>query len=523
MTDHLAATVNGVLLAGFTGTEPPGWLLDAAADGLAGVVYFAHNTPDLATTAALSDRLHAARADLLIAVDEEGGDVSRLQAAAGSALPGAGALGAVDDPELTREAGRALGDLLAATGVDLDLAPVLDVNSVADNPVIGVRAFGATPGVVARHGVAFLAGLHEAGVAACGKHFPGHGATVVDSHLALPVVPGDLATVEDRDLPPFAAAVAAGVDALMTGHVVVPALGSAPGTPATLDAGVIARARALGLRGPVITDALDMGAVARDPGFGEACVRALGAGADLLCLGTTRDRDDEALYRCAHAAVTAAVRAGRLGHERLAEAAARTARLRGESRAVRRLSGAEDDTRRAEGRKPVEGRNLAGRRNPAGSRNPVAEAETRWAEAAAQLEEVGARAARRAVQWIHSPAPLTADAAPAVLDLRTRLDHAAGRIAPHLMRALLDAWPGAVDVRPGAIDAPHTGPVVLLTRDAANDPAERDRLTAALTARPDAVVLHAGTAASAPAARHVLLTWGVGRANARAAVEALRA
>lgn len=484
MTDHLAAAVNGVLLAGFTGTEPPGWLLDAAADGLAGVVYFAHNTPDLATTAALSDRLHAARADLLIAVDEEGGDVSRLQAAAGSALPGAGALGVVDDPELTREAGRALGDLLAATGVDLDLAPVLDVNSAADNPVIGVRAFGATPGVVARHGVAFLAGLHEAGVTACGKHFPGHGATVVDSHLALPVVPGDLATVEARDLPPFAAAVAAGIDALMTGHVVVPALGSAPGTPATLDAGVIARARALGLRGPVITDALDMGAVARDPGFGEACVRALQAGADLLCLGTTRDRDDEALYRSAHAVVTAAVRSGRLGDERLAEASGRTARLRRESRAARRPS---------------------------------------WAVAEARLEEVGARAARRAVQWIHSPAPLTADAAPAVLDLRTRLDHAAGRIAPHLVRALHDAWPGAVDVRPGAIDAPHTGPVVLLTRDAASDPAERDRLAAALTARPDAVVLHAGTAASAPAARHVLLTWGVGRANARATVEALRA
>jgi len=220
-------------------------------------------------------------------------------------------------------------------------------------------------------------------------------------------------------------------------------------------------------------------------------VRALRAGADLLCLGTTRDRDDEALYRSAHAAVTAAVRSGRLGHERLAEAIARTARLRCESRAVRR---------------------------PA------------WAEAEARLEEVGARAARRAVRWIHSPAPLTADAAPAVLDLRTRLDHAAGRIAPHLVRALHDAWPGAVDAGPGAIDlwqiavdAPRTRPVVLLTRDAASDPAERDRLTTALTVRPDAVVLHAGTAASAPAARHVLLTWGVGRANARATVEALRA
>lgn len=483
MSDDLTRAVNGVLLAGFTGTEPPRWLLAAADHGLAGVVYFAHNTPDLATTAALSARLHAARPGLVVAVDEEGGDVTRLQAAAGSDLPGAGALGAVDDPDLTREAGRALGDLLAAAGVDLDLAPVLDVNSAADNPVIGVRAFGDTPERVARHGTAFLAGLHDAGIAACGKHFPGHGATTVDSHLGLPVVAADRATVEARDLAPFAAAVAAGVDALMTGHVVVPALGGAPGTPATLDRAVVARARALGLTGPVVTDALDMGAVARDPGFGEACVRALLAGADLLCLGTTLHRDDEALYRSAHAAVTAAVRSGRLDHERLAEAAARTARLGCESRAVR---------------------------DPG---------DPRGTDPGARLADVGARAARRAVRWVGAPARLAPGAAPVVVDLRTRHDHAAGRIATHLADGVLSAWPGARTAPVPAAD----GPVLLLTRDAASDPAERDRLTGALAARPDAVVLHAGTAPAAPAARHVLLTWGTGRANAAAAVEALRA
>jgi beta-N-acetylhexosaminidase len=479
MADDLTRAVNGVLLAGFTGTQPPPWLLDACAAGLAGVVYFAHNTPDLATTAALSDRLHTARPELIVAVDEEGGDVSRLQAVTGSALPGAGALGAVDDPELTRRAAHALGDMLAAAGVDLNLAPVLDVNSAADNPVIGVRAFGTTPELVSRHGVAFLAGLHDAGIAACGKHFPGHGATTVDSHLGLPVVTDDLATVAARDLPPFAAAVTAGVDALMTAHIVVPALGGATGTPATLDARVLARARALGLRGPIITDALDMGAVFHDPGFGEACVRALLAGADLLCLGTTLHRDDEALYRAAHAALTAAVRSGRLRRERVAEAATRIARLRGATRAVR----------------------------------PDA------AAAEARLAQLGAEAASRALRWAGEPAPLAAPAAPVVVDLRTRLNHAAGRIATHLSNAVLSAWPAAV----AADTVPDDGPVLLVTRDAANDPAERDRLTAALATRPDAVVLHAGTAASAPSARHVLLTWGTGRANASAAVAALRA
>jgi beta-N-acetylhexosaminidase len=295
------------------------------------------------------------------------------------------------------------------------------------------------------------------------------------------VVTDDLTTVTARDLPPFSAAVTQGIDALMTAHVVVPALGSAPGVPATLDARVVARARSLGLTGPIITDALDMGAVAHDPGFGEACVRALLAGADLLCLGTTLHRDDEALYRSAHAAVTAAVRTGRLHRERLAEAATRTARLRRTARAAR----------------------------------PDA------AAAEARLTQLGAQAARRALRWAGEPARLATHAAPVVVDLRTRLNHAAGRVATHLSDAVLSAWPAAV----AANTVPDDGPVLLVTRDAASDPTERDRLTAALSTRPDAVVLHAGTAASAPItpARHVLLTWGTGRANATAAVEALRA
>lgn len=337
MTCHSASrrrAAHQLLMPGFSGTVAPTWLLDAARDGLAGVVLFAGNTPDVATTAAVTKQLHDAAPDLLISVDEEGGDVSRLQSAAGSYLPGAAALGAVDDAELTFRCGLALGRVLWASGIDLALAPVLDVNSRTGNPVIGVRSFGATPELVSRHGVAFLNGLHDAGVAACGKHFPGHGDTAVDSHLTLPVVDADLITLKERDLPPFAAAIDAGLDVLMTGHLRVPALGEAP---ASLEPAVTALARKLGFAGPIMTDALDMAAVAVDPGFGEACVRAVGAGADLLCLGTTSGRDDEDLFRVARDALMTAIEHGRITSDRLDQGAIRMARLLA-STAARRLS-----------------------------------------------------------------------------------------------------------------------------------------------------------------------------------------
>ena len=203
--------VNGVLLPGFEGVLVPDWLADAARAGLAGVVYFARNTPDVATAAALSAALHEISSDLVIAVDEEGGDVSRLEAATGSSLPGAAALGAYSGVypgggTVSLDVGRGLGKLLAAAGIDLLLGPVLDVVSEPDNPVIGVRAFGTTPDDVARHGIAFARGVRSTGVGVCGKHFPGHGATTVDSHMGLPVVDEPLDVVRARDILPFARA-----------------------------------------------------------------------------------------------------------------------------------------------------------------------------------------------------------------------------------------------------------------------------------------------------------------------------
>jgi beta-N-acetylhexosaminidase len=516
--DAVLRAVHGVLLPGFTGTTPPGWLVDAARAGLAGVVLFAHNTPDLGTTTALTARLHDVAPGLLVATDEEGGDVSRLEAGTGSSLPGAAALGAVDDEGLTRTAGEALGRLLASVGVDLDLAPVLDVDSPG-NPVIGVRAFGTDPAAVARHGVAFARGLQRGGVGTCAKHFPGHGSTTVDSHLELPVVDADLATLRARDLVPFAAALAAGdapaVDALMTAHVVVPALGPAP---ASLEPAVAALARELGHAGPVITDALDMRAVSDGAHVGEAAVRALEAGADLLCLGTTAGRDDEALFRSTVDAVLAAVREGRVSLERLAESRRRTDAL------VRTLR---DRRARADGR-------------VTGAATGVDTA--RRAQAA--LAAVGADAARRAVRAVGPRAVVAGP--PDVVDLRLRLDHAAGRTAQHVQQAVSDRWPGAV-LHPALDDVAFAGlldrlggeadggpggrarSVLVVTREPAPGGAEHGRLAELQKVRPDLVVVHTGVPdagerwlSSLPGGLPTtVLACGTGRANAAAVVRLL--
>src|SRR3989475_611386 len=179
------------LLPGFIGTNPPDWILRRAAAGLGGVCLYARNVESPPQLAALTARLHAENPRLVIAIDEEGGDVTRLEAATGSSYPGNLALGTVDDVDLTRSVARSMGAELAAAGVDLDLAPDADVNSNPINPVIGVRAFGSTADRVAAHTAAWITGLQEAGVAACAKHFPGHGDTSIDSHLDLPVVDQD--------------------------------------------------------------------------------------------------------------------------------------------------------------------------------------------------------------------------------------------------------------------------------------------------------------------------------------------
>jgi beta-N-acetylhexosaminidase len=314
-----------VLLPSFHGPALPEEWARLLGDGLAGVCLFGSNlTGAPADARALTDAVRRARPDALVAIDEEGGDVTRLHAMSGSPVLGAAQLGAVDSLELTTAAGRAVAADLVAAGIDLDLGPVADVNSNPDNPVIGTRSFGAEPDLVARHVAAWVDGLQSGGVAACVKHFPGHGATAEDSHLALPVLDAPAELVRSRDVAPFAAAVAAGAASIMTSHIVVPSID--PDLPATLSRPVLALLRdELGYDGAIVSDALDMAGASAVRGIPEAAVLALAAGVDLLCVGPDKDA---ALVREIQSAVVAAVVAGRLVEERLVEAAGRVAALR---------------------------------------------------------------------------------------------------------------------------------------------------------------------------------------------------
>jgi beta-N-acetylhexosaminidase len=316
----LEPAVAACVFPGFEGMVAPDWLLQRLGSGLGGVVLFARNIQDPEQVAALSSSLRAEQPDVLIAVDEEGGDVTRLEASAGSSFPGNHALGAVDDVELTSRVAAAIGGELAAAGVNLDLAPVADVIVDPANPIVGVRSFGSDPDLVARHVAAFVQGLQGVGVAACAKHFPGHGETAADSHLELPTAETDRETMLRRALPPFRAAVEAGVRSVMTAHIRFPALDE---EPATLSRELIGLLRSeLGFTGLVMTDALEMRAISGTVGLEEGAVRALVAGADALCLGADRTPSEVERVRTA---IVEGVRSGRLPEERLLEAAERVA------------------------------------------------------------------------------------------------------------------------------------------------------------------------------------------------------
>ncbi|MBL0749830.1 glycoside hydrolase family 3 protein [Nocardioides baculatus] len=314
-----------VLLPGFAGTTLPDDYRELLEHGLGGVCYFGSNTADGPDAlAALSRAITAANPHAVVAIDEEGGDVSRLHTREPSPVLGAAALGAVDDLVLTEDVGRWVGTELAAVGVTLDLAPDADVNSDPDNPVIGTRSFGADASSVAAHTAAWTRGLQSTGVAACAKHFPGHGDTSTDSHLALPRIEVDVDTLVARELVPFAAAVRAGVAAVMTSHIVVPALD--PDGPATLSPRVLGVLRErLGFDGVVVSDALDMAGASAATGVPEAAVRALAAGCDLLCIGPDKPAS---LVVDIRDAIVDAVDAGRLTTARLTEAARRVRAMR---------------------------------------------------------------------------------------------------------------------------------------------------------------------------------------------------
>ncbi|GLV96931.1 beta-N-acetylhexosaminidase [Streptomyces lavendulae subsp. lavendulae] len=295
---------------------------------LGGVVYFgwAHNTRTPHRIAELSNGLQRAAlgsgagVPLLLSTDQEHGAVARIGRPA-TLLPGAMALGAGGSTADARRAARVAGAELAALGVRQDYAPVSDVNVNPANPVIGVRSFGADPQAVAALAAAQVRGYQEAGVAATAKHFPGHGDTETDSHVGLPVMRHTRAQWEELDEPPFRAVVEAGVDAVMTAHIVFPALDPS-GDPATLSRPIVTgilRER-LGFRGVVVTDALDMAGVRQKYGDDRVPVLALKAGCDQLL-----NAPDLAL---AQRSVLAAVEAGELTRERIEESVLRILELK---------------------------------------------------------------------------------------------------------------------------------------------------------------------------------------------------
>lgn len=280
----LAADAGQLFVIGFPGTEPDSDVESLIRDeGVGGVILFARNLVDPPQVRRLTAHLQSfsSALPLLIATDQEGGIVLRIgsDGAEATPWPGAMSLGAAASADLTRRVGAGIARELRAMGINMNLAPVLDVNVNPSNPVIGVRSFGADPHRVAENGVAYIEGHHEAGVLATAKHFPGHGDTAFDSHLALASVPHAIDRLEAVELIPFRRAIAAGVDAIMTAHVAFPAVEPDPATPATLSPAVLTgllRQR-LGFDGLVITDCMEMKAIADHVGTVEGAVRAIAA------------------------------------------------------------------------------------------------------------------------------------------------------------------------------------------------------------------------------------------------------
>lgn len=322
----LRRQVGQLAIVGFDGlTIPPDLKRVAAAFDLGGVIYFARNIAEPSQVADLSREAASLARDwpLWISVDQEGGRVARLRRPF-TEWPPMVTLGRSDDAQLVEAFAAALAAELRAVGINLDYTPVLDIHTNPANPVIGDRAFGASPEVVSRIGATLVRTLHARGLVACGKHFPGHGDTSADSHVELPLVEQPPDRLRAVEFAPFRAAMAEGLATIMTAHVLVPAID--PAWPATLSRPIVTGIlkEELGFDGLVISDDLGMAAVAATWPLPEAMVRALAAGCDavLLC-NSTLDEQVSALEAVIHA-----VEQGRLSLARVEDALARQRRVK---------------------------------------------------------------------------------------------------------------------------------------------------------------------------------------------------
>ncbi|WP_029135552.1 beta-N-acetylhexosaminidase [Nakamurella lactea] len=474
----LVAAAESVLLPCFDGTTAPDWVRRRLSESLGGVCLFARNVRDDEQVRELTLSLRAERDELVVAIDEEAGDVTRLDAPTGSPYPGAATLGRLDEPQLTRSVGYLVGRRLSAAGVTLNFAPCADVASDPANPVIGTRSYGPDPVLVARHTAAYIQGQQAAGVAACAKHFPGHGATDTDSHLDVATLAGDLELFRAGDLLPFAAAIGAGVAAVMSGHLLVPAVDHRPATVSPRWLTEILRGE-MGFDGVIVSDALEMRAISGPDGASgipDGAVAALAAGADLLCLGG-RPHSAE-LLDAITTAVIDAVHEGRLAEQRLFDAAAR----------VRTLS----------------------------TTPPAAPAAT---PAAVNLSA----AARRALQ-IAGPLPQWSEPV-LVLRCEGTPNIAVGDIpwGPVSIGAAVDEREYGPDSRPPEADLRSAGTVIVLTRDRHRHRWMRDLLATVRTVRPDAVLLELGLTGVEAALAPAVAGYGATMVNTRAALDALGA
>lgn len=323
----LEEKVGQLILAGVDGTT-----LDAnakkmiAQDRVGGIILYSNNVSDLKGLVSLVSAIKKANAPnpapIFVSADQEGGRVNRLPKEYAK-FPANGVVGQSGKPEAAGEMGSLIGQAMLSAGFNMDFAPVLDVNSNPDNPVIGDRSFGSTPELVKKLGIAELEGIRGEGVIPVVKHFPGHGDTAVDSHHDLPVIDKTADQLEKLELVPFEAAVQDGAEAVMVAHILFPKID--PDKPGSLSGKIIGdllRGK-LGYQGVVITDDLGMGAITKHYPLPEASVDAIKAGADILLVGHGYDNE-----HAAYEAVLKSVKDGTLSEERIDESVYRILKLK---------------------------------------------------------------------------------------------------------------------------------------------------------------------------------------------------
>jgi beta-N-acetylhexosaminidase len=318
--------VGQMFMISIGGTEPDYYVNKMIRErNIGGVLLFGYNMESEAQTAALTGSLQELSMEtqpsipLFIAVDQEGGEISHAPWVAPQ--PAAARVGARGDPAEARAIAEEMGRELLEAGVNTDLAPVVDTGFGA---AIGARSFGEDPRLVAEMGAAAVEGFEAAGIVCAAKHFPNHGAATSDSHKSLPVVDHDPATLRSRDLPPFEAAIEAGVPMVMVGHLLYPAVD--PERPTSLSPEAVGMLRGeLGFDGVVVTDDLAMAAASGDGPPARAAVEAVKAGADLLIISSPPQQQADA-----YEAVLGAVESGEIPLERIQDSAARILKVKGE-------------------------------------------------------------------------------------------------------------------------------------------------------------------------------------------------